>query len=386
VNRGVRCIHLGVSRGQTDRFLSHRHYLPARHRFGTHYAEESHYLQPLNLTIYSNRKARTGSFAVALPPRGGGVETTCPIVYPPSRLRFQNPRAKLTPYFRDGTTALDYAQQRYYSSTLGRFLSADPYRNSAGPADPGSWNRYAYTGNDPVNFNDSPGLFASPAGQPPPPQVYDFAGWVALIGIPPLGEGGVVTYLALSGSGGGPNSDPTSLARFWRNKISKNFTDCQALAGFAASLASTAGSMSEFVDGFGALVPAVLPAMLAGIEYSKQPVYIGNTGLASGYLPQYRDSSGPGTQNQDQSHHFAFYFELGAMVGTAESKDPSLGLTAGLTLMFGAQLGEILQGTPSNSGDVALGNAAMQLGYSVGTGALKPSQLSSTIVRTICNK
>src|SRR5213595_1919678 len=108
-----------------------------------------------------------------------------------------------------------------------------------------------------------------------------------------------------------------------------------------------------------ALVPwfrAVLPAKLAGIEYSTRPVFIGNTGFASGYQRQYRDSRGPGTQNQDQSHHFAFYFELGAMVGTAESKDPSVGLTAGLALMFGAHLGEILQDTPSNSGDVALGN------------------------------
>lgn len=47
---------------------------------------------------------------------------------------------------------------RYYSGTLGRFLSPDPYRASGGPASPQSWNRYAYVLNDPVNFHDGTGL------------------------------------------------------------------------------------------------------------------------------------------------------------------------------------------------------------------------------------
>src|SRR5208283_3272504 len=57
-------------------------------------------------------------------------------------------------YWEDSETGLDYAMNRYYSSTLGRFLSPDPYRsNSGGPGDPNdpqSWNRYAYVENDPV--------------------------------------------------------------------------------------------------------------------------------------------------------------------------------------------------------------------------------------------
>src|SRR5438128_4421109 len=58
---------------------------------------------------------------------------------------------KFGTYLRDSTTALDYARNRYYSNRLARFLTADPYRASGGPADPGSWNRYAYVGNDPAN-------------------------------------------------------------------------------------------------------------------------------------------------------------------------------------------------------------------------------------------
>ena len=67
-------------------------------------------------------------------------------------------RPKFATYYRDSATALDYAQQRYYSSTLARFTSPDPYRASGGPADPQSWNRYAYVQNDPVNGNDPRGL------------------------------------------------------------------------------------------------------------------------------------------------------------------------------------------------------------------------------------
>lgn len=31
-------------------------------------------------------------------------------------------------------------------------------RGVVGPSDPGSWNRYAYVGGDPTNFNDPQGL------------------------------------------------------------------------------------------------------------------------------------------------------------------------------------------------------------------------------------
>src|ERR1035437_2604266 len=53
---------------------------------------------------------------------------------------------------------LDYADQRYYASSYGRFNTVDPYQASAGPSDPGTWNRYSYTAGDPVNRNDRQGL------------------------------------------------------------------------------------------------------------------------------------------------------------------------------------------------------------------------------------
>jgi len=69
-----------------------------------------------------------------------------------------NDQVKFATYTRDLATALDYADQRYYTATLGRFMSADPYHASGGPSDPQSWNRYSYVQGDPINFLDPSGL------------------------------------------------------------------------------------------------------------------------------------------------------------------------------------------------------------------------------------
>ena len=72
-----------------------------------------------------------------------------------------NDREKFGTYLRDGFTGLDYADQRYYASTYGRFNSADQYVASAqganNPNDPGTWNRYAYVAGDPINRVDPTG-------------------------------------------------------------------------------------------------------------------------------------------------------------------------------------------------------------------------------------
>jgi RHS repeat-associated protein len=55
----------------------------------------------------------------------------------------------------DEETGLLYLNARYYDPVLGRFLAADP----SDPTSPGvGVNRYAYAGNDPVNFRDPLGL------------------------------------------------------------------------------------------------------------------------------------------------------------------------------------------------------------------------------------
>jgi RHS repeat-associated protein len=65
---------------------------------------------------------------------------------------------RFTGYERDGETGLEYAQARYYGSTTGRFLVADPLASSARRTNPQSWNRYSFVWNNPVNAFDPDGL------------------------------------------------------------------------------------------------------------------------------------------------------------------------------------------------------------------------------------
>jgi len=64
-------------------------------------------------------------------------------------------RKKFTGYERDAETGLDFAQARYFSSTEGRFTSADSLLGSL--ANPQSLNRYAYVVNNPLNSTDPTG-------------------------------------------------------------------------------------------------------------------------------------------------------------------------------------------------------------------------------------
>ncbi len=75
-------------------------------------------------------------------------------------------RKQFTGYERDGETELDFAQARFFSSSLGRFMASDPYnvifeKKPAKYASyiilPQNWNHYAYTINNPTNYVDPDG-------------------------------------------------------------------------------------------------------------------------------------------------------------------------------------------------------------------------------------
>ena len=63
---------------------------------------------------------------------------------------------RYTSYERDNNGG-DEAMMRRYHSYWNRFSQPDPYNGSYNPTDPQSFNRYAYTQNDPVNFIDPSG-------------------------------------------------------------------------------------------------------------------------------------------------------------------------------------------------------------------------------------
>jgi RHS repeat-associated protein len=69
-----------------------------------------------------------------------------------------NDRVKFGTYTRDAVSGFDYAAQRFYASSYGRFNSPDPSKRSSKLKSPQSLNKYAYSRNDPVNRNDPRGL------------------------------------------------------------------------------------------------------------------------------------------------------------------------------------------------------------------------------------
>ena len=69
-------------------------------------------------------------------------------------------------YLRDSYTGVDYANQRFYASTYGRFLTADRVTSSNAKVIPANWNKYAYVSGDPINKRDPRGT-CSPDDDPP---------------------------------------------------------------------------------------------------------------------------------------------------------------------------------------------------------------------------
>ena len=67
-----------------------------------------------------------------------------------------------TSYERDPESGIDYAVNRYYGPSVGRFTSVDPYKGSNDLNNPQSFNRYIYVGNDPTNRTDPFGLYSFP--------------------------------------------------------------------------------------------------------------------------------------------------------------------------------------------------------------------------------
>ncbi|MBX3282035.1 MAG: RHS repeat-associated core domain-containing protein [Acidobacteria bacterium] len=68
-------------------------------------------------------------------------------------------RQKFTGYERDGETGLDFAQNRMFNYSHGRFTSPDQVFNDQWPGVPQTWNLYSYVSNNPLNFVDPSGLW-----------------------------------------------------------------------------------------------------------------------------------------------------------------------------------------------------------------------------------
>ncbi len=86
----------------------------------------------------------------------GGVTGYIYFPYGEERTGTSNDTEKFATYTRD-SSGQDYADQRYYGVGTGRYWTVDPAGTRVKLGNPMSWNHYAYTLADPINFHDPVG-------------------------------------------------------------------------------------------------------------------------------------------------------------------------------------------------------------------------------------
>ena len=212
-------------------------------------------------------------------------------------------RTKFATYYRDNKTGFDYAMNRYYNNSWGRFTTADP-SGTANLNNPGSWNQYAYVGGDPINHNDPSGL----GWECQPNVVYDgehckvwgeTCVYVASVIIPPPGY---YQERARAEHPRRPSHNPCSLmaerAQQYVDRTSRITLD-QFNAMFADYYVGTHMTNDT-------LSPEVL---YYNVFIAKLPKGAGDpyTGQAD-FATQFKE---PTNDFNDQTHHFAAYLSAG---------------------------------------------------------------------------
>jgi len=148
-------------------------------------------------------------------------------------------------------SGLLYAKNRYYDPARGRFTTPDPAASGT-IARPNSWNRYAYTEGDPVNFNDPEGLFiANPWYQTGQNWMSFSLFWGSMlpgpVHQPILGLDG-------PGSGGGGGGHASILSKSGAlvaltDKLNNLGTNCLKVMGGNVSQLQSAAKTINFYDG-----------------------------------------------------------------------------------------------------------------------------------------
>jgi RHS repeat-associated protein len=194
---------------------------------------------------------------------------------------------KFATYFHDNVVGLNYADQCWHANS-GRFLTPDPYQASGGPADPGSWNRYAYVGGDPVNAVDPAGLCGvviGGIGQTPgnnSGSISDFTNQIVGVAAFPYSPGSAVLgVLEVADQMSGPNL-PTAVAlTAIRHALGTNTgpIDIIAFSGGATALTLTWEQLTSDERSRIRNISYLAPGSVGGLPpggYGSSNVYVGS--------------------------------------------------------------------------------------------------------------
>ena len=320
---------------------------------------------------FGGKPLRLGAETNVVADRLGSVRRTAKDYFPYGQ---ENPtttageKEKYATYMHDGRTDLAYADQRYYATGAGRFMTADPAGDGL--------NWYSYVGGDPVNGSDPRGLVASncaeiraeveagggtvsgcvdryvePARPRPPPlgicEVFpthpSCRPRIPVIGGRPWDEEEKPPVLDGEAYG--------TLAQAYAEAVRRGtYTDCEAMAYYVTAALTWGGSQFTALESLNVFYPSSV-----GGRYNP-PVTLQAPGRPSGYRPEYRDYEVP---RDDQGHHFAFFFVFGASVSTLDRAEAAVSIAVA---SLGMELNNL---TPLNGGDIRLGIWAGNLGYSL---------------------
>ena len=173
---------------------------------------------------------------------------------------------------------LDYADQRFYASTYGRFNTPD--RKGGKPKDPSSLNKYAYVRGDPINRNDPRGLCdAVVGGITESSSSNSISGFASQIG--------AMQAFPYAGTDIGTGVGAVLNTSFNQTEEAKT-----AAAGISAAAADSPGPINLFgFSGGAATITAALPllsasvtARIASITYAS-PGNFGALGTVNGITP-----------------------------------------------------------------------------------------------------
>lgn len=284
----------------------------------------------------------------------------------------ESEKHRFTSYERDTETNTDYAMNRQYSRSAGRFNRPDPMNGEI--SDPQSLNRYAYVGSDPINSEDPLGLKRRLVGCSRTADGCFGCSWQDE-------ESGAITIThscpdrTLPGGDTPARSGTPPLTSPVGGGGGAGIDACATMADVAQGLADEAmletgganvGAVERFDrafshaylsnDGIGASVGSALDFFFRDIKPSVPRSWWGE----SGFRAEYQDHEG------EQTHHFVAF--LGAGINHQA---------------LAASLHQLTD--RNNKADLLLGNAAYRIGTSLRNHPDQLNWVGRTIYFSICD-
>src|SRR5437899_2412629 len=243
----------------------------------------------------------------------------------------------------DAESALYHTLFRQYDPNQGRWTGVDALPGSSDA--PQSLNRYTYAGNDSVNLTDPSGLCTVSFdysyylyGYISGGIFHVVGGWIEITNF----RTDCGTQRLGAGRGGDRGGTPQ-----WKPKNLDLKNACEAMAAFADQLAKKFSAPTDFARAFGNAIAGV--GGPAGTFRNRGMTSLGNTNYTptmfgvgphltgdpvqdaaarsypGAFRPEFRDSL---SGNQDQSHHFAAFLEIGVLKSPSFAWDLAVAIDA----------------------------------------------------------